>query len=101
MNDTIDPNTIGQTCREDGTTTKQIKASPMGAIYVSSCLGYTKRLAHDLGRDDLKIEPISFLTAYRFRGLRGSQIVIDHHVRDVMIARGDIEVFDIMKAMQP
>ena len=67
--------------RGTGITTKQMKEAPQDAVYIwaNSDLHYPKRLAHELGRDDLKIERPSCLEDERFfRGWHPSAVVLDH-----------------------
>lgn len=69
----------------NGTTTKQIKDAPLGAIYVwpTADVLYPKRLAEALGRSDLKIVGPSWLKGkdivFKARHVSG---VIDHAVME-------------------
>ena len=67
--------------RGEGRTTAQMLAAPHGAIYiwpVHSSLSYAKSLAQHIGRVDLAIAPIGWLSSIsNTRGCR-SPVVIDH-----------------------
>jgi len=73
--------------RGTGRTTKQIKEAPQGAIFICppDAFDYTRRLVHDLGRTDLRIERPSFFDG-RWHGLR-LPIVVDHAAPEYMTNR--------------
>jgi len=99
---TTDPNKIYQEHRGDGTTTKQIKASPEKAIFVcpnQTCAHYSKLLAHDLGRQDIEFVSTSFFENNRWRGLLKSRIVIDHATRKNMTPQQRDEMDFALKVM--
>lgn len=93
------PNDIRQVHRGDGTTTKQIKASPIHARYVTPNIDYTSHLALSLGRGDLKMEPMSFFENHRWRGLRKSQVVVDHAVPECMEREQRVQMYEILRQM--
>lgn len=72
--------------RRTGRTTGQMKASELCAIFVwcNDHLHYARRLAHDLGRDDITIKSWHWLSSDpdMIRGI-GHQIVIDHAAIEV------------------
>lgn len=60
--------------------TRQIQNAPRDAIYIcptSAARTYTKHLAADLERSDLRIETPDFFDRQGWRGLRRS-VVVDH-----------------------
>lgn len=65
--------------RGTGSTTKQIQDAPIGAVFVwcNAHVDYPKKLAKELGREDLKIVPRDWLDN-RWRGLELTAIVVDH-----------------------
>jgi hypothetical protein len=67
--------------RQIGTTTKQILEAPRDAVYVwvNDVTGYPKYLAQKLGRTDLKVVPLSWLTGRSWQGFQKS-VVVDHAV---------------------
>lgn len=70
-----------QKYRGNGTTTRQMNAAAPGAYYVwvHGDLWYPKDLARKIGRGDLTIvSPEFFGDHYRWRGIRFSDIVVDH-----------------------
>lgn len=69
--------------RGTGRTTAQMRAAPQGALFIwcNEHTDYPKRLARQLGRTDLVIEPASVLDSGNYRRLLGrkfSDIVLDH-----------------------
>jgi hypothetical protein len=68
--------------RGTGFTTKQMREAEPGALFVwcNSDLSYPKHLAHNLGRDDLRIVGPSVLNESRLLGQQ-CQIVVDHATR--------------------
>ncbi len=66
--------------RQTGITTKQMKEAPHGSLYIwcTSDLTYPKRLARDIGRTDLEIVRLSWLSSYQWMGKRFPGIVLDH-----------------------
>lgn len=65
--------------RQTGRTSKQIEAAPQGAVFVwvTGDLGYPRRLAEQLGRDDLQFVAPLFLERGEFGG-RDTVVCIDH-----------------------
>jgi hypothetical protein len=66
--------------RGSGRTTQQMQRAPKGAIYIwcNSHLDYPKRLASQLGRQDLVLVRPDWLSDRRYMGQRLSGIIIDH-----------------------
>lgn len=71
------------TDRQTGLTTRQIKDAPVGAVYVwcNSATSYPKALAHDLGRKDIQVKPLSWLAPQNVYGHNIAAVVIDHAAR--------------------
>lgn len=67
--------------RGTGRTTTQLKAAAQRAIFIAptrDAVDYTKRLAHDIGREDIEVMGPSVLgVPHRFHGL-SRQIILDH-----------------------
>jgi len=66
----------------EGTTTKQMKAAPKGAVFVW-CNGrtdYAVVLARKIGREDLEIKSPTWLER-SWRGLELTGVVVDHAAR--------------------
>jgi len=66
--------------RGTGTTTRQMKAAPHGAVYIwvhRASMAYAKDLAESIGRNDLLIVSKSWLE-HGWQGRDFSAIVIDH-----------------------
>jgi hypothetical protein len=72
--------TFTQKYRGDGTTTNQMKAAPIGAIYIwyHPHRDYAIALAKKCGREDLKIVDPDWLIRGEWRGLALPAIEIDH-----------------------
>lgn len=72
---------IKQQFRNDGTTTKQIKAATKSAVYVwsNTDLKYPIELAKSLNRSDLKIVSPYWLKDRRYLGLELTDIILDHY----------------------
>lgn len=67
--------------RGTGRTSKQMQEAPQGAVFVwcNSDRRYAKELAKTLNREDLRIEPFSWLDERNVRGMpRDTRVVIDH-----------------------
>lgn len=64
---------------ETGTTTRQMEEAPKGAVFIwcNGDLKYPRRLAHDIGREDLQIKAPTWLED-RWRGLEITGLVVDH-----------------------
>lgn len=64
----------------EGITTKIIKSLEKGAVFIwcNSHLHYPKRLAADLGREDLEIVSPSWLERQAWRGRTFTDIRLDH-----------------------
>ena len=70
-----------ETGRGTGRTTRQMENAPNEAIFIwcNQHLDYPKRLARELGREDLQIYSPGVLSdAHRFAGMEISGVVIDH-----------------------
>jgi len=67
--------------RQSGRTTRQMQAAPFGAAFVwcNGMTEYPQELARALGRTDLIIRPLSWLSPQNVMGRKFSGIVIDHH----------------------
>lgn len=65
---------------EIGRTTKQMLDAPIGSFFVwcNGMIDYPTALAHHIGRDDLKIKSPEWVTAENLRGIRYSEIILDH-----------------------
>lgn len=72
--------------RGSGSTTKQIKNAPLGAIYVwlNNDLHYPRRIAEEQKRTDIKFVGPNWLDKQGFRGLSLSGLILDHatHLTD-------------------
>lgn len=67
--------------RQTGRTTDQIANAPHGAIYVwpvATTIQYPRRIAREIGRDDLEIIPESLFRVSRIMGRKLTGVVIDH-----------------------
>lgn len=66
--------------RQYGHTTRQILAAPIDSVFVwcSSRLLYANALVHELGRDDLRVLPLGWLTMRNVCGFRGTGVTVDH-----------------------
>ncbi len=67
--------------RGNGETTRQMLNAPHGAVFVwcNGRTAYPEQLARILGRVDLQVVPLSWLTCYDYwRGRRFPGVVIDH-----------------------
>lgn len=67
--------------RRTGKTTAEMKAAPIGAVYIVQSqkeVEYTRHLAHHLGRDDLHIVTPVWLSGYGWRGSTFSAVKVDH-----------------------
>jgi hypothetical protein len=71
--------------RRTGRTTKLIQDAPMYSIFIwcSADLNIPKKMARELGREDLRVESLSFIRPGSLRGLE-QPITLDHHAYDVM-----------------
>lgn len=71
--------------RGTGRTTKLIQDAPMYSIFVwcGSDLHVPKKIAKELGRDDLRIEPLSFIRPHSLRA-QEQAVTLDHHAYEVM-----------------
>lgn len=76
------PKAVKEEGRRTGKTTRQMQAAPKGSVFVwcNSMLSYPRRLAKELGRDDLVIVGPGFLDE-RSRGRRASSVIVDHAAR--------------------
>lgn len=66
--------------RGNGETTRQMQALPAGGllIWCNDLLDYPRRLAHKIGRSDIRIESQLFLDSDRWRGTVFSGVAVDH-----------------------
>lgn len=66
--------------RNTGETTRQLTACQRGAVYVwcNDALHYPRQLANSLNRRDIKIVAPDYLNLQRWRGVRLTEIVVDH-----------------------
>jgi hypothetical protein len=71
------------TYRQTGVTTQQMKDAPFGSVYVwcNGVMNYPRKLSQDLGRKDLQIKPLSWLTPQNLYGRTFATVVIDHAAR--------------------
>lgn len=72
--------------RQTGRTTRQIEQAPKDAVYVCPSvrsISYHRRLAADLGRQDLVIVSAYWFTDQNWRGRRGS-VILDHATLSAM-----------------
>lgn len=71
--------------RQTGRTTQQLKDAPQGAIFVwcNGRVDYPQNIARDMGRDDIRIKPFSWLEERNILGLRDIKVVIDHATPEV------------------
>lgn len=79
--------------RATGTTSRQMKAAPQGAVYVwcNDAFWYPKSLARHLGRGDLEVvSPGWLLYPHNWKGRRFSGIVLDHAVE---LTRGEFDSY--------
>ena len=89
----------GPTAKEDemerrtGITTMQMLAAPSGAafVWVNCATSYPRRLAHYLGRNDLRIVSPMQVSHGALRGLRLSALVVDHAAKLTPRQRCEIE----------
>lgn len=81
MND-IPPAYEPYSARGTGRTTKQMLDAPQGAVFVwcNSDTYYPKALARKLGRIDLRVQPLSWLTHKNVVGRRFTGFVLDHAI---------------------
>lgn len=79
--------------RRPGITTMQMLAAPPGAafVWVNSATSYPRRLAHYLGRNDLRIVSPMQVSHGALRGLRLSALVVDHAAKLTPRQRYEIE----------
>ena len=66
--------------RQTGRTTRQMQAAPQGAVFVwcNSRVEYPIALAKELGREDLVVQPMSWLDPRNVMGRTLSGLVLDH-----------------------
>ena len=66
--------------RNVGTTTRQIKSLPIGAIFIwcNNDIRYPTNLAVSIGRNDLEIVGVSFLDNLKFLGREFTGFDVDH-----------------------
>lgn len=66
--------------RQTGRTTREMQIAPKNAVYVwcNSRIDYPRALARAIGREDLVIRPLSWLTMQSVAGHKFSGIALDH-----------------------
>jgi len=64
-----------------GRTTQQMLDAPSGAVYLwhNYDLHYPRKLAKSIGRDDLVIKGLSWLTPQNVRATKPCHVVVDHY----------------------
>ena len=84
--------------RGTGRTTKQIKEAPKNAVYVwvSGDAHYPRRLARELGREDLEIVGPTWIENYRWRGVGSLNVVIDHAAYSFLTNRQNIVLIEML-----
>ena len=82
--------------RQTGRTTRQMLAAPQGATFVwrNSRLSYPRQLASDLGRNDLIIRPLSWLSFRNVRGRPFAYVDMDHSITEAMLNSEQLEVLN-------
>lgn len=73
--------------RGTGITTRQLQNVKLNGVFIcfdQNQLRYTKDLARFLGREDIRIETLNWLTRKFWRGLTMSDIVVDHFAQEKM-----------------
>jgi hypothetical protein len=78
----VHPSDMKQHHRRDGTTTRQILASPIGALFVSIHPAFCKKLAESLGRNDLKFFRYEQFGISTYRGMSPERVIFDHYVTE-------------------
>lgn len=66
--------------RGTGTTTNQMKSLPIGGLFVwcNNSLYYPQKLAHYIGRRDIKIVRPCWVMGQNWRGCTFPGVVVDH-----------------------
>jgi len=66
--------------RQTGASTRQMQKAPVGAVYIwiNHALTYARNLAHQIGRDDLKIVSPDWLDSHQYLGRELTGVVVDH-----------------------
>ena len=67
--------------RGSGRTTRQLRALPIGAVFVScneQCVHYDKRLARFLNRGDIMVVAPNWIVKQRWQGQEFAAIEVDH-----------------------
>lgn len=96
------PNKTQTTDRQTGRTTRQLTDAPYRAIYICHNIGnidYTRSLAAKLGRLDIRFDTPTFFKSGRYRGLKKSQIVIDHATPYLMPHEDRYRMDDVLDQM--
>jgi hypothetical protein len=72
--------TTRSTGRGSGRTLRQMQLAPLHAVFVwcSPNLYYPIKLAHQIGRNDLRIVAPNWLADNKWRGLELTGLVVDH-----------------------
>lgn len=71
------------TGRGSGRTTRQLQRMPNGGLFVvqnEAHARYVRELAEHLGRQDVRVESLAWVLAYRWQGLRWPAAAVDHGV---------------------
>ena len=68
--------------RQTGRTTRQMQRLAKGGIFIwgNGRIDYPTALARSLGREDIAIKPLSWLTPHNLRGRIIEDLVVDHAV---------------------
>jgi hypothetical protein len=68
--------------RQTGRTTRQMQRLAKGGIFIwcNERIDYPMALARSLGREDIAIKPLSWLTPHNFRGRIIEDLAIDHAI---------------------
>jgi hypothetical protein len=88
---------IEDTLRGTGRTTRQLESAPIGSIFVCcTCeqVKYVNSLIRKLGRHDLVVKPLYWLSPYLVRGIRCADVIVDHSVD---MNEEQLEAYNILK----
>lgn len=81
--------------RGTGRTARQMKTAKRGAVFIVGTrpmVNYARHLAESIGRDDIKIVPLSWLEPDNWIGRKFTGIVVDH---DLALTEKQQALFDI------
>ena len=86
-----------------GRTTCQMLAAPQDSTFVwcDNRLSYPRRLASDLGRNDLTIRPLSWLSFRSVLGRLPVHVTIDHFVAAAMLNLEQLKVLNYLQSRFP